>query len=57
MLVKRILLKKKKKIDVFRTSKKKPKSNMETELQFLVKNFLNFHLNWKNFLGQNYLTM
>lgn len=25
---------------------------MEAELQFLVRNFLNFHLNWKNFLGQ-----
>nr|AHY33605.1 hypothetical chloroplast RF19 [Vigna unguiculata] len=46
------ITRKKKKIDVFRTSKKKPKNNMEAELQFLVRNFLNFHLNWKNFLGQ-----
>ena len=33
--------------------KKKPKNNLEAELQFLVRNFLNFHLNWKNFLGKN----
>ena len=46
------ITRKKKKIDIFRTSKKKPKNNMEAELQFLVRNFFNFHLNWKNFLGQ-----
>ena len=33
--------------------KKKVKNNMEVELHFLVRNFLIFHFNWKNFLGQN----
>nr|YP_010513352.1 hypothetical protein Ycf1 [Centrosema coriaceum]UXL84923.1 hypothetical protein Ycf1 [Centrosema coriaceum] len=32
--------------------KKKDNSKMEEELNFLVRNFLNFHLTWNNFLGQ-----
>nr|YP_010514279.1 hypothetical protein Ycf1 [Macroptilium erythroloma]UXL85932.1 hypothetical protein Ycf1 [Macroptilium erythroloma] len=32
--------------------KKKVKNNMEAELDFLGRNFLTFHLNWKNLLGQ-----
>nr|YP_009680772.1 hypothetical protein Ycf1 [Kummerowia striata]AYA54506.1 hypothetical protein Ycf1 [Kummerowia striata] len=32
--------------------KKKDKNKMEAELNFLLRNFLILHLNWKNFLGQ-----
>nr|YP_009868844.1 Ycf1 [Spatholobus pulcher]QKI32369.1 Ycf1 [Spatholobus pulcher] len=32
--------------------KKKDKNKMEAELNFLLRNFLTLHLNWKNFLGQ-----
>nr|YP_010169762.1 hypothetical protein RF1 [Vigna subterranea]QRZ59584.1 hypothetical protein RF1 [Vigna subterranea] len=45
------ITRKKKIIGVFRTSKKKAKNNMEAELQLLVRNFFNLHLNWKNLLG------
>ncbi|TKY61148.1 chloroplast RF19 [Spatholobus suberectus] len=33
-------------------NKKKDKNKMEAELNFLLRNFLTLHLNWKNFLGQ-----
>ncbi|YP_006460396.1 hypothetical chloroplast RF19 (chloroplast) [Vigna unguiculata] len=46
------ITRKKKRIDGFITSKKKTKNNMEEELQFLVRNFFNLHLNWKNLLGK-----
>nr|YP_010159027.1 hypothetical chloroplast RF19 [Austrosteenisia blackii]QRG31307.1 hypothetical chloroplast RF19 [Austrosteenisia blackii] len=32
--------------------KTKDKNKLEAELNFLLRNFLTFHLNWKNFLGQ-----
>nr|YP_009111712.1 hypothetical chloroplast RF19 [Apios americana]AHI95841.1 hypothetical chloroplast RF19 [Apios americana] len=32
--------------------KKKDKNKMEAELNFLLRNFLTLHLNWKNFLSQ-----
>nr|QJQ78417.1 hypothetical chloroplast RF19 [Hylodesmum podocarpum] len=35
--------------------KKKDKNKMEAELNFLLRNFLTLHLNWKNFLGQRIL--
>nr|YP_009127665.1 hypothetical chloroplast RF19 [Pachyrhizus erosus]AHY33280.1 hypothetical chloroplast RF19 [Pachyrhizus erosus] len=36
--------------------KKKDKNKMEAELNFLLRNFLILHLNWKNFLGQGIFT-
>nr|YP_009759621.1 hypothetical protein RF1 [Phyllodium pulchellum]QIQ48821.1 hypothetical protein RF1 [Phyllodium pulchellum] len=35
--------------------KKKDKNKIEAELNFLLRNFVTLHLNWKNFLGQRIL--